>query len=172
MKPNDPLTSPLRATALFGGVFLVALAINGLRFLLRLRPASGAAGADPPGAAMLLGWLAFAVASGVSVAAVRRRRWAISTNAVTGIVVGFFYAFACLATFGRTLHAGGGAVADVMKTKLHTVTPDTPTRDAIALMQQHRVGCLPVVQDGHIVAIVTEEDFVGLVGKVLDGTAE
>ncbi len=72
----------------------------------------------------------------------------------------------------RDLSAGGGAVSDVMKTKLHTVTPDTPTRDAIALMQQHRVGCLPVVQDGHIVAIVTEEDFVGLVGKVLDGTAE
>lgn len=117
MKPNDLLTSPLRATALFGGVFLVAFAINGLRFLLRLRPASGAAGADPPGAAMLLGWLAFAVASGVSVAAVRRRRWAISTNAVTGIV-GFFYAFACLATFGRTLHAGGGAVALVGATWL------------------------------------------------------
>jgi hypothetical protein len=116
MKPNDPLTSPLSATALFGGVFLVAFAVNGVRFLLGLRPGSVAASADPPAAGMLLGWLAFAVASGVSVAAVRRRRWAISTNAVTGLVVGFFYAFGCLATFGRTLHGGGGAIALVVGT--------------------------------------------------------
>jgi CBS domain-containing protein len=36
-------------------------------------------------------------------------------------------------------------------------------------MQKHRIGCLPVVQDGHIVAVLTEEDFVGLASKVLAG---
>jgi CBS domain-containing protein len=34
-------------------------------------------------------------------------------------------------------------------------------------MRKYRIGCLPVVQDGHIVAVVTEEDFVGIAGKVL-----
>jgi CBS domain-containing protein/gamma-glutamylcysteine synthetase len=59
-------------------------------------------------------------------------------------------------------------VSDLMRRELVTVTPDTPTLEAIALMRRHRIGCLPVVQDGHIVAILTEEDFVGIASKVLE----
>lgn len=59
-------------------------------------------------------------------------------------------------------------VADIMRTDLVTVTPDTTTREAIALMRRHRVGALPVVQGEHIVAMITEEEFVGLASKVLD----
>jgi CBS domain-containing protein len=59
-------------------------------------------------------------------------------------------------------------VSDLMKRDMVTVNPDTPTLEAIALMRKHRIGCLPVVQDGHIVAILTEEDFVGIAGKVLE----
>jgi CBS domain-containing protein len=62
-------------------------------------------------------------------------------------------------------------VSDLMQRDLVTVMPDTPTLDAIALMRKHRIGCLPVVQDGHIVAVVTEEDFVGIAGKVLEEAA-
>ena len=64
--------------------------------------------------------------------------------------------------------SGSTAVADIMRKELITVTPDTPTLEAIALMKKHRIGCLPVVQDGHIVALLTEEDFVGIAGKVLE----
>ncbi|MBC7052286.1 CBS domain-containing protein, partial [Salmonella enterica subsp. enterica serovar Enteritidis] len=39
------------------------------------------------------------------------------------------------------------AVSDIMRRELLTVTPDTLTVDAIALMRRQRVGCLPVVQD-------------------------
>jgi CBS domain-containing protein len=62
-------------------------------------------------------------------------------------------------------------VSDLMQRDLVTVSPDTPTLDAIALMRKHRIGCLPVVQEGHIVAILTEEDFVGIAGKVLTEAA-
>ncbi len=64
---------------------------------------------------------------------------------------------------------GGGCspVSDIMKRELITVTPDTTTLEAISLMRRYRIGCLPVVQDGHIVAILTEEDFVGIASKVL-----
>ena len=57
-----------------------------------------------------------------------------------------------------------------MKTKLlaAAVTPETLTVDAIALMRRQRVGCLPVVQDGHIVALVTEEDFMWIAAELLD----
>jgi CBS domain-containing protein len=59
-------------------------------------------------------------------------------------------------------------VSDLMQRDLVTVMPDTPTVDAISLMRSNRLGCLPVVQDGHIVAILTEEDFVGIAGKVFE----
>jgi CBS domain-containing protein len=55
-----------------------------------------------------------------------------------------------------------------MRTDLLTVAPDTLTVDAIAIMRKQRVGCLPVVQDGHIVALVTEEDFMGIAAELLD----
>ncbi|MDB4935855.1 MAG: hypothetical protein JWP87_2827 [Labilithrix sp.] len=65
-------------------------------------------------------------------------------------------------------HATSVAVADIMRRELLTVTPDTLTVDAIALMRRQRVGCLPVVQDGHIVAMITEEDFMGIAAELLD----
>lgn len=50
-------------------------------------------------------------------------------------------------------------VSAVMRTDLLTVAPDTRTVDAIRLMAEQRVGCLPVLQDGALVGIVTEADF-------------
>ena len=60
------------------------------------------------------------------------------------------------------------AVSDIMRRELLTVAPDTLTVDAIAIMRRQRVGCLPVVQDGHIVALITEEDFMGIAADLLD----
>ncbi len=64
--------------------------------------------------------------------------------------------------------SGSTAVSDIMKRELITVTPDTPTLTAIGLMKQYRIGCLPVMQGEHIVALITEEDFVSIAGKVLE----
>src|SRR6184192_2019552 len=63
--------------------------------------------------------------------------------------------------------SGSHAVSEIMKSELITVTPETPMLEAIDLMKKYRIGCLPVVQDGHIIALVTEEDFVDIAGKVL-----
>src|SRR3954468_11486081 len=68
--------------------------------------------------------------------------------------------------------SGSHAVSEIMKSELITVTPETPTLEAIELMKKYRIGCLPVLQDGHIVAVVTEEDFVDIAGKVLKETEE
>ncbi len=59
-------------------------------------------------------------------------------------------------------------VSTIMRRELLTVSPDTLTVDAIALMRRQRVGCLPVVDDGHIVALLTEEDFMGIAAELLD----
>jgi CBS domain-containing protein len=39
--------------------------------------------------------------------------------------------------------------------------------DAIRLMRQKRVACLPVVTDGRLVGIVSERDFLRVAGEML-----
>jgi CBS domain-containing protein len=71
-------------------------------------------------------------------------------------------------------HLAGGpqskhtSVADLMKRDVTTVGPETPTIDALRLMRRYRVGCLPVVQDGYLVGMVTEEDFMEIASKMLE----
>jgi CBS domain-containing protein len=63
-------------------------------------------------------------------------------------------------------------VSDIMRRDVTTVTPDTPTTDAIKMMRTRRIGCLPVVEEGHLVAILTEEDFMGIAGDLLERNLE
>ncbi|MBK7859430.1 MAG: CBS domain-containing protein [Archangiaceae bacterium] len=58
-------------------------------------------------------------------------------------------------------------VSQLMRTEVTTVSVDTPTTEAIALMQRNRIACLPVVQDGKLVGLVTEQDFMGIASKLL-----
>lgn len=48
-----------------------------------------------------------------------------------------------------------------------TVTPDTPIKDAARIMLEKKISGLPVVEDGHIVGIITESDiFEGLIARL------
>lgn len=50
-------------------------------------------------------------------------------------------------------------VADVMSTKVITVTPLTTLQDAASLLIQYKIGGLPVVDaNEHVVGIITETD--------------
>ncbi len=60
------------------------------------------------------------------------------------------------------------AVRDVMRTDLFTVTRETPTLDAMRIMRRQRVGCLPVVDEDHLVGIITERDLVELSAALLE----
>src|SRR2546423_1914622 len=51
------------------------------------------------------------------------------------------------------------AVSSIMKLNPLTVTPSTPSLEAIRLMRAHRVGCLPVVEGDRLVGIITAYDF-------------
>jgi acetoin utilization protein AcuB len=44
------------------------------------------------------------------------------------------------------------------KEKLITITPDTLIEEAVRLMQEHKIGCLPVVEGGKLYGIFTETD--------------
>ena len=50
-------------------------------------------------------------------------------------------------------------VREIMKTDPVTVSSTTPTLEALELMRANKVGCLPVVDDGQLVGILTSYDF-------------
>ena len=49
-------------------------------------------------------------------------------------------------------------IREIMTRKVYTVTPDTPIEEAARLMLQHKIGGLPVLQNGGLVGIITETD--------------
>jgi CBS domain-containing protein len=50
-------------------------------------------------------------------------------------------------------------VREIMTATPLTVSSTTPTLEAMEIMRQNRVGCLPVLDDGRLVGIVTSYDF-------------
>jgi CBS domain-containing protein/gamma-glutamyl:cysteine ligase YbdK (ATP-grasp superfamily) len=62
----------------------------------------------------------------------------------------------------------GKAVRDLMITDPITVAPSTSTLEAFQLMDRHQIGCLPVVDGGKLVGIVTEHDFMVLARRLLE----
>jgi CBS domain-containing membrane protein len=54
-------------------------------------------------------------------------------------------------------------VKEAMSADLFTTTPDAPVAEAARVMIERRIGCLPVLDGGKLVGIVTETDFVRLI---------
>jgi CBS domain-containing protein len=60
------------------------------------------------------------------------------------------------------------AVHEIMKRDPLSVPPSLPTLEAMRLMRRRGVGCLPVVDEGRLVGLVTERDFI----RVAEGLLE
>jgi len=69
---------------------------------------------------------------------------------------------------GRASAAAPVPVREVMKANPITATPDMPCLDALALMREHKVGCLPVVKDGMLVGVVSERDFLDIAFHIFE----
>ena len=52
-----------------------------------------------------------------------------------------------------------------MTTEVVTTTPETPVRHAAEVMMGRKIGCLPVLENGELVGILTESDFVAFVAR-------
>ncbi len=63
---------------------------------------------------------------------------------------------------------GPVAVKEIMKKELVTISPETPTIEALRIMQSRKVGCLPVVQGGRLVGLVTAYDFLSLSAEIIE----
>jgi len=59
-------------------------------------------------------------------------------------------------------------VRSIMNTEPVTVSPDTSTLEAIAVMRDNRLGCLPIVETGRLVGIVTEHDFLEVAAQLFE----
>jgi CBS domain-containing protein len=56
-------------------------------------------------------------------------------------------------------------VEEVMSSELLTTTPDALLSEAARVMSERKIGCLPVVEDGKLVGILTEGDFVAFFAR-------
>lgn len=70
-------------------------------------------------------------------------------------------------TDGREINlyhrAGDLPVGDVMTRAVVTVGPDAPVMEVARLLLQHRIGGIPVVDEGQVVGIITESDLFRLI---------
>ncbi len=60
------------------------------------------------------------------------------------------------------------AVKDIMIKGPVTVTPATPTLEAIEKMCTNRIGCLPVVEEDRLVGIITERDLIRVAAMLFE----
>lgn len=51
-------------------------------------------------------------------------------------------------------------ISEIMGRKVATIGPEAPLSGAAQIMFDHKYGCLPVVEEGKLVGILTEADFV------------
>jgi CBS domain-containing protein len=59
-------------------------------------------------------------------------------------------------------------IKEIMEPDPVTVAPDTLTLEAIDLMRDRAVACLPVVKEGKLVGLVTERDFMPIAYELLE----
>jgi acetoin utilization protein AcuB len=59
----------------------------------------------------------------------------------------------------------GRRASDLMAERPVTVTPRTTVRQAANLLRGRNIGCLPVVEDGQLVGLVTITDMLDLLGR-------
>ena len=64
------------------------------------------------------------------------------------------------------------AVSEIMEADPVSVTLDTSTLEALAMMREHRISCLPVVDGGKLVGMVSESDFLSVAYELLEERAQ
>lgn len=63
-------------------------------------------------------------------------------------------------TTGDSAEVMGAPVRSLLSGELHTTTPDRNIHDIAVEMIQRRIGAFPVIEDSHLVGLVTEYDLV------------
>ena len=59
-------------------------------------------------------------------------------------------------------------IAKVMTRDPLSTTPDAPLAEAVHLLHQNRLGCLPVIEEGRLVGIITTTDMLRALHDLID----
>lgn len=73
--------------------------------------------------------------------------------------------------FSQQSHLNGQKnelVRDIMISKPVTISPSATISEAMQIMRNGRIGCLPVVKGDELIGIITEMDFLRISGRLLD----
>ena len=73
-----------------------------------------------------------------------------------------------LLALGKTGGASEIVVRDIMKTDLITVAPDFSSLEALNLMRDKNIGCLPIVKNERLVGLITAYDFLTVSSKLFE----
>lgn len=71
-------------------------------------------------------------------------------------------------TVERRHYLGTIPLATVMRTDVQTIGPDASIQEAAVKMRESKIGCLPVVDGGKLVGIISEYDLLGVVAGMPD----
>jgi acetoin utilization protein AcuB len=63
-------------------------------------------------------------------------------------------------------------VGEIMTRDVFTIPPDYPLEEAARLMVEHKIGCLPVVENGKPVGIITDTDIFQTLVVMLGGGSQ
>jgi CBS domain-containing membrane protein len=63
----------------------------------------------------------------------------------------------------RKVHLWAVPLQTVMRSPVTTVAPETSVRQAASIMRSRKIGCLPVVEGGKLVGILTDHDLLRVV---------
>ena len=58
-------------------------------------------------------------------------------------------------------------VGEIMTRNVITISPDISIEEATTLLHDNKIGCLPVVEDGNLVGIITENDVMEILIEVM-----
>lgn len=59
-------------------------------------------------------------------------------------------------------------IAKLMSPNVMSVSPQAGLKESAVYMQKHKVGCLPIVEHGCLVGIITDSDFVSIAINLLE----
>ena len=58
-------------------------------------------------------------------------------------------------------------VQEIMTRNVITISPDISVEEATTLLHYNKIGCLPVVEDGNLIGIITEDDVMEMLIEVM-----